>query len=107
MGSSPPLCPGCVERDQEIVRLKARITDLGSEVLRLRQEIEDLRRDNNRQAARFRRRKLKKRHKKPGRKNGHAADVRPTPTPFDLAPSHSSSDCRAFKAYPKRLALVS
>ena len=48
MGSSPPLCPGCVERDQEIVRLKARITDLGSEVLRLRQEIEDLRRDNNR-----------------------------------------------------------
>jgi len=100
MGSSPPLCPGCVERDQEIVRLKARITDLGSEVLRLRQEIEDLRRDNNRQAARFRRRKLKKRRKKPGRKNGHAADVRPTPTPDQVdrivdVPCAECPDCHA------------
>ncbi len=74
-------CAGCQERDLEIVRLRQRISDLERENLRLREELAVTGREANRQAAPFRRRELKKRKKKPGRRKGHLPANRPTPPP--------------------------
>jgi transposase len=93
MALLPPRCGGCLERDREIAQLKA-------DVVKLRQELDKVQQDQHRQAARFRRRKLKKRRKKPGRKKGHRADLRPTPTPEQIdrvidVPCHECPDCKA------------
>ena len=58
-----PLCPGCVDRDREIAKLKDRIADLEAQSQRLRQQVDELKRTEGRQAARFRRRKLKGRNR--------------------------------------------
>jgi transposase len=103
MASVRPACPGCRERDREILRLRRRVTVLTAEVesLRrdnhrlerrlakvekenraLRQLLDEARRELHRQTHPFRRRKTKRRKpKKPGRRKGHKADLRPTPTP--------------------------
>jgi transposase len=95
MLSSPGNCYGCRQRDllirqlcQQITQLQKdeqraqrRLARLKKDNERLRHEIDELQRQPHRQAARFRRRHLKKRHKKAGRPKGHPAELRPTPTP--------------------------
>jgi transposase len=76
-----PLCPGCIDRDHEIAKLNDRIAALEAQCQRLRQQVDELQRREGRQAARFRRRKLKRRRKKPGRPHGHPAALRPVPPP--------------------------
>jgi transposase len=79
--STVSACPGCRQRDTLIEQLQARLDQVEAENRRLRRELESTRREQSRQANRFRRRTLKKRRKKPGRKPGHPAAARPTPTP--------------------------
>ena len=79
--SASSSCPGCRRRDAQIEQLQARLAQVETENGRLRRELESTRREQARQANRFRRRTLKKRRKKPGRKPGHPAAVRPTPKP--------------------------
>src|SRR5260370_1264027 len=68
-------CPGCQQRDRLIAKLEA-------ENQRLRQQVEQGERDGRRQANPLRRDKTNPdQPKKPGRRKGHKADVRPTPTP--------------------------
>ena len=88
-------CAGCRARDrllaqmrqqaaemqQDYDRLQRRLARLKKDNNRLRAELDELQRGSHRQAGRFRRKKLKKRKKKPGRRRGHAADLRPTPKP--------------------------
>lgn len=88
-------CAGCHARDrlleqmrqqaaemqQDNDRLQRRLARLKKDNDRLRAELDELRRGSHRQAGRFRRKKLKKRTKKPGRRRGHDADLRPTPKP--------------------------
>jgi transposase len=81
MSASSSACAGCRERDTLIEQLQARLAEVEAENGRLRRELESTRREQTRQANRFRRRNLKKRRKKPGRKRGHPAAVRPTPKP--------------------------
>lgn len=81
MSTSFSACAGCQQRDTLIEQLQARLAELEAENARLRSELDTKTREQNRQANRFRRRNLKKRRKKPGRKRGHVAAVRPTPTP--------------------------
>jgi transposase len=100
MSLLPPRCPGCLERDREIVRLQARVAELESQVEQLQRQVEELRREHGRQAGRFRRRVLKKRRKKPGRRRGHPAAVRPIPTPEQVdrvidVPCGACPDCQA------------
>jgi transposase len=83
----PPVtspCAGCQQRDQRIAKLEA-------ENKRLRKQIEQDQRDGRRQAHPFRRDKANPdqsgpsgQHKKPGRRKGHKADLRPTPTPRQI-----------------------
>lgn len=89
------LCRGCRVRDHDIARLQRRVAELEQEQRRLqrrnarlkkdndrlRGELDEARRQTHRQASPFRRRTLKKRRKKAGRRRGHAADLRPVPTP--------------------------
>lgn len=70
----PSACSGCQQRDQEIARLH-------QENQHLRQQLEQARREGQRQTARFRRRKTRHNPKSPGRPAGHAPDNRPTPPP--------------------------
>jgi transposase len=91
-------CVGCRARDRLIRELQQRIArcdndsrrdqrrlaKLKKDNERLRRDLDEARRQPQRQAARFRRRHLKKRCKKPGRKKGHAAESRPTPTPEQI-----------------------
>jgi transposase len=81
MSTSFSACAGCQQRDTLIEQLQARLAELEAENARLRSDLDTKTREQNRQANRFRRRNLKKRRKKPGRKRGHVAAVRPTPTP--------------------------
>jgi hypothetical protein len=67
--------------EDENRRSQRRLAKLKKDNERLRRELDEARRQPQRQAARFRRRHLKKRRKKPGRKKGHPAQFRPTPTP--------------------------
>lgn len=83
--ASKPRCPGCV-------RLQA-------EVQRLRQQLDELRRQQTRQAHPFRRPHLPKRRRKPGRPLGHPPAVRPTPTPEQIdrvidVPCSECPDCK-------------
>jgi transposase len=70
-------CPGCQARDQ-------RIATLETEVFKLRLQLDEVRREQGRQAGRFRRRKTKRRRKKAGRPSGHPAALRATPTPDQI-----------------------
>jgi transposase len=97
MSTSISVCAGCWERDRVIVELRARVAELEAENERLRRELDTTRRDQSRQANRFRRRHLKKRRKKPGRKLGHPAAVRPIPKPDRVVevPLAECPDCHA------------
>jgi len=97
MSTSSPACSGCRERDTLIEQLQARLAEVEAENGRLRRELESTRREQTRQANRFRRRNLKKRRKKSGRKRGHPAAVRPTPTPDRVVdvPLSQCPDCHA------------
>jgi transposase len=93
----PPVgnCRGCRWRQRELTHLRQEIAQLKKEVRhlhrrvtllktdnrRLRQELDEARRQAHRQAGHFRRRKLKERKKKPGRGRGHQGEFRPTPPP--------------------------
>jgi transposase len=96
MSTSSAICPGCRQRDSLIEQLQARLANLEAEVQRLRQDGDATSREQARQANRFRRRHLKKRRKKPGRKRGHPAAVRPTPTPDRIVdvPLSQCPDCQ-------------
>lgn len=88
-------CRGCRLRDRAIARLEERVAQLERDMARrqrrlarlkkdndqLRHELDEARRQAHRQAGRFRRRQLKKRKKKPGRRQGHTPALRPTPAP--------------------------
>jgi transposase len=83
-----PACPGCSARDRTLARLQRRINRLQrrlakveDENQRLRQQLDEVRRQAHRQTAPFRRRHLKLHPKKPGRPKGHPAANRPTPPP--------------------------
>ena len=97
MSTSPSACAGCRERDTLIKQLQSRLAEVEAENGRLRQELDSSRREQTRQANRFRRRKLKKRRKKPGRKRGHPAAARPTPQPDRVVdvPLHECPSCQA------------
>ena len=97
MSTSFSACAGCRQRDNLIEQLQARLAELEAANAGLRRQAEDSAHAQARQANRFRRRQLKKRRKKPGRKSGHRADVRPTPQPdrvLDVPLSHCP-DCQA------------
>jgi transposase len=70
-------CPGCQQRDQ-------RIAELEDEVKCLRKELSQTQRETNRQAHPFRREQATEHPKKPGRRKGHKADLRPVPTPDQI-----------------------
>src|SRR5712692_4113056 len=97
MSTSSSVCPGCRQRDTLIKQLQSRLAEVEAENGRLRRELESTQREQSRQANRFRRRNLKKRRKKPGRKSGHPAAVRPTPTPDRVidVPLRECLDCQA------------
>lgn len=77
MTPARPLCAGCQERDR-------RIKELEDEVAQLRQQLRQGDREHNRQAHPFRRDHGATQPKKPGRKKGHKADLRPVPTPDQI-----------------------
>jgi transposase len=97
MSTSSSVCPGCRQRDARIKEIEARLARVEAENGRLRRELESTRREQSRQANRFRRRNLKKRRKKAGRKTGHPAAVRPTPQPDRVidVPLPECPDCHA------------
>lgn len=70
-------CRGCFQRDRRIAELEA-------EIQRLRQQAESEDREKNRQAHPFRREQSTTHPKKPGRRKGHQADLRPLPTPEQI-----------------------
>ena len=77
MTAVPAACSGCRQRDRRIVELEG-------ELQRLRSQVEDAERENHRQAHPFRRDKTTVHPKKPGRRKGHKADLRPVPTPDQI-----------------------
>lgn len=70
-------CAGCQQRDR-------RIAELAKEIQHLRQQLGQAEREQNRQAHPFRRERSNARPKKPGRRKGHKADLRPLPTPEQI-----------------------
>jgi transposase len=86
--------------------LRRRVTLLKKDNRRLRQELDEARRQPHRQAGHFRRDKLKTRKKKPGRPRGHRADLRPTPTPEQIdrtinVPCRLCPECNVALVDPK------
>jgi transposase len=91
-------CRGCRLRDDDIqllqeyierlesenTRLQRRCARLKKDNQRLRSALDEARRQPHRQAGAFRRSKLKKRRQKSGRRKGHKAELRPTPTPEQI-----------------------
>lgn len=77
MASATTPCAGCRQRDRRIAELEA-------ELDKLRQQLAQDERTRNRQAHPFRREQLARRRKKPGRRPGHKADLRPVPTPDQI-----------------------
>jgi transposase len=91
-------CRGCWLRDRELRLLQEKLRQDDTELARVRRRCARLKKDNDRlraaldeaqrqthrQANPFRRRKHKKRKKKPGRRCGHPANLRPTPTPNEV-----------------------
>jgi transposase len=74
MASARPECPGCRKRDQ-------RINQLQDKIRHLTQQLDETRRESHRQAHPFRREITSEQPKKPGRRKGHQADLRPVPPP--------------------------
>src|SRR5581483_5560940 len=114
------LCRGCRVRDHDIARLQRRVAELEQEQRRLqrrnarlkkdndrlRGELDEARRQAHRQASPFRRRTLKKHRKKAGRRRGHAADLRPVPTPERIdrvvnVPCRLCPDCNVELVEPR------
>jgi transposase len=97
MSTSTSACAGCRERDTLVRQLQSRLAVVEAENGRLRRELDSSRREQSRQANRFRRRNLKKRRKSPGRKRGHPAAVRPTPAPDRVieVPLRECPECQA------------
>jgi transposase len=85
MADLPMLCCACAERDREIAKLKKRNGELETENRELRKQLDEALRSKHRQTTRFPRNQLKKRRKRPGRKKGHDASHRPTPTPDQVS----------------------
>lgn len=77
MPAARPACLGCRQRDQRIAQLEG-------EIERLRQQLDSDERDGRRQAHPFRRQHATDQPKKPGRRKGHKADLRPLPTPAQI-----------------------
>jgi transposase len=77
MAPDRTFCAGCQERD-------GRIVELENEVAQLRQQLRQGDREQNRQAHPFRREHGTTHPKKPGRRKGHKADLRPVPTPDQI-----------------------
>lgn len=73
MASARPQCAGCLKRDRHIDQLQ-------DEIRRLTQQLDEARRESQRQAHPFRREKTSDQPKKPGRRKGHKADLRPVPS---------------------------
>jgi transposase len=72
-----PACSGCLQRDRRIAQLE-------EENQRLRLQLEEAQRDQHRQAHPFRREQGTAKPKKPGRRKGHPADLRPVPAPEQI-----------------------
>ena len=85
MANLPVLCCACLERDREIARLHKHNRELAAENQELRKQLEDALRSKHRQTVRFPRNQHKKRRRRPGRKVGHDASHRPTPTPEQVS----------------------
>jgi len=77
MAPAQTACAGCRQRDR-------RIAELEDEVKRLRQQLGETEQQANRQAHPFRREHSTEHPKKPGRRKGHKADLRPLPTPEQI-----------------------
>jgi len=77
MASTATTCAGCRERDRRIAELEA-------ELDQARQQLAQYERKENRQAHLFRREQTAAQPKKPGRRKGHKADLRPVPTPDQI-----------------------
>jgi transposase len=107
-------CKTCEQRSREIAvlrdenskfeqdnrQLKQANSELKQENHRLREELSTARREGNRQAGPFRRQKLKKRRRRPGRRQGHAPANRPTPKPEHIdrvidVPCDRCPDCES------------
>jgi transposase len=81
---------------QENLRLQRRLARLKKHNDCLRAELDEAQRQAHRQASPFRRKKLKKRKRKPGRRRGHDANLRPTPKHIDRVinvPCRLCPDC--------------
>jgi transposase len=77
MASPATTCAGCRHRDHRIAELEA-------ELDKLRQQLIQGERSQNRQAHPFRRDQSTTQPKKPGRRRGHKADLRSVPTPEQI-----------------------
>jgi len=114
MPAPTPACPRCrrLQRENQCLhqridqlqaearRLHGRLARLKKDNTRLRHELDEARRQPHRQAAAFRRRHLKKRKKRSGRRKGHPAECRPTPTPEQVdrtivVPCEVCPDCNS------------
>jgi transposase len=73
MVAASATCAGCRKRDR-------RIAELEQELQGFRQHLDQAEREKNRQAHPFRRENGTEIPKKPGRRKGHKADLRPVPT---------------------------
>src|SRR5262245_51130088 len=120
MASGRAPCPGCLERDRELLHLRRRLAALTEEqqslqrenqrlVRRLakverqnrelRQRLDEARREQHRQTHPFRRQKTQPgKPKKPGRLMGHPPALRPVPTPEQIdrvidVPLHECPTC--------------
>jgi hypothetical protein len=87
-------------------RQEHRLAKLKKDNDRLRQELDEARRLPHRQAGHFRRSKLKRRKKKSGRRPGHKAELRPTPTTEQIdrtlyVPCRLCPDCNVELVDPK------
>jgi transposase len=77
MAPARTACAGCQQRDH-------RIAELENEIQHLRQQLGQSQREPNRQAHPFRREHSAVHPKKPGRRKGHKADLRPLPAPQQI-----------------------
>jgi transposase len=77
MAAAPTACAGCRQRD-------GRIAELEAEIGRLRRQADEREREGKRQAHPFAREKTNAQPKRPGRRQGHQADLRPVPTPEQI-----------------------
>jgi transposase len=77
MAPARTACAGCQQRDR-------RIAELEGEIKHLREQLGQSEREQHRQAHPFRREQTTEHPKKPGRRKGHKADLRPLPTPEQI-----------------------